>query len=183
VARTSSSRATSRHRLQIELRSEHARSLDLLEDVLATRSRVDLIQEAIGVLLWYVRETMQGRKVVSVDPAEIDKLQHAVELASPSASLAHPNLYRFLIARPHPWRRQLSLKGRNMTVGQLVATMNADAMTPEQAADRLELPLEQVREALAYYEGNRDLIDAEFREEKRYLQERGYLIEPSSVSG
>jgi uncharacterized protein (DUF433 family) len=88
--------------------------------------------------------------------------------------------WRFLVARSHSWRRQLWLKGRNMTVGQLVATVHAEEMTPEEAAERLDLPLEQVREALAYYEVERDLVDAEFREEKRRLQERGYALEPES---
>jgi uncharacterized protein (DUF433 family) len=172
-----------RRRFQIELRPEHARTLDVLESILATRSRADLIQEAIGVLLWYVQETLRGRKVVSVDPSELGNLQRVVELASPAVTLAQPNLYRFLVARPHPWRRQLWLKGRNMTVGQLVATVHAEEMTPEEAAERLDLPLEQVREAMAYYEVERDLVDAEFREEKRRLQERGYALEPETVPG
>lgn len=50
--------------------------------------------------------------------------------------------WRFQVERPHPWRRQLSLKGRNMRASQLVATMRANAMTAEQAAVDFELPLE-----------------------------------------
>lgn len=50
--------------------------------------------------------------------------------------------WRFLVERPHPWRRQLSLEGRNMRASQLVATMRANAMTAEQAAVDFELPLE-----------------------------------------
>ncbi len=34
--------------------------------------------------------------------------------------------WQYLIARPHRWRRQLSIKGRNMTVGQLVSTIHAN---------------------------------------------------------
>lgn len=92
-----------------------------------------------------------------------------------------PSLYRFLVRRSHPWRRQLWLKSRNMTVGQLVATMQAAAMTPEQAADRLDLPVAQVQEALAYYEADRELVDAEFREEKRRLLDRGLALEPIAI--
>ena len=68
-----------------------------------------------------------------------------------------------------------------MTVGQLVATLNIERMTPEEAAQRLELPLAQIREALAYYHANRDLVDAEFREEKRRLQERGLARESAPL--
>src|SRR5882757_6112186 len=59
--------------------------------------------------------------------------------------------WQYLIARPHRWRRQLSVKGRNMTVGQLVSTIRANRLTPDQASDELELPLAAIQEALAYY--------------------------------
>jgi uncharacterized protein (DUF433 family) len=94
-----------------------------------------------------------------------------------------PKLYQYLVRRFHPWRRQLWLKGRNMTVGQLVATMNAERMTPEEMAADLELPLAQVQEALAYYTSHRDLVDAELREEKQRLRAAGYLIEPRDLPG
>jgi hypothetical protein len=58
--------------------------------------------------------------------------------------------WQYLIPRPHRWRRQLSLKGRNMTVGQLVSTIRANGMTAELASDRLELPLAAIYEALTY---------------------------------
>lgn len=60
------------------------------------------------------------------------------------------NAYAYLVARPHSWRKQLYLQGRNMTVGQLVATMRANKLSPEEAADDLSLPIAQVQEALAY---------------------------------
>lgn len=85
-------------------------------------------------------------------------------------------VYRYLVARLHPWRRQLYLKGRNMTVGQLISTMQANQLTPEGAADDLELPIEQVKEALAYYESHRDLIEAEAREEAARLAAKGYPV-------
>ncbi len=85
-------------------------------------------------------------------------------------------VYQYLVARPHPWRRQLSLKGRNMTVGQLISTMQANHLTPDEAVDDLELPLEQVRDALAYYELHRDLIEAEAREQAARLAAKGYPV-------
>ena len=92
-------------------------------------------------------------------------------------------VYEYLEARPHPWRRQLYLRGRNITVGHLVATMNANKLSPEEAAEDMDLPLAQVQEALAYYEAHSDLVNSELREEKRYLQAKGYLVEPPPVSG
>ena len=56
--------------------------------------------------------------------------------------------YTHLESRPHPWRRQLWLRGRNMTVGQMVATMRANHLNPEQAAANFDVPPVQVAEAL-----------------------------------
>src|SRR5207244_8510131 len=90
--------------------------------------------------------------------------------------------WRFLVARPHPWRRQLSIKGRNMTVGQMMSTVRANQYAPEQASENLELPIEAIREALAYYEENRDLIALEAAEERRLARERGIPLEPKDLS-
>ena len=89
--------------------------------------------------------------------------------------------WQYLIARPHRWRRQLSIKGRNMTVGQLVSGIYANRMTPEQASDNFDLPLTAIYEALTYYAENRSLIQLEAAEERRYLVERGYSLEPKNL--
>ena len=176
-------KAPKRNRIQLDLSAEQAAVLDLMETKLGARTRSDLLQEAIGMLLWYVQENLKGRKVVSIDPVEMGKLQHVVELARPVATLSTADMYDYLVARPHPWRRQLSLKGRNITVGQLIANMTVEDMTPEQAVEQFELPLAQIREAIAYYEANKGLVEAEFREEKRRLQDKGYARELAPLPG
>jgi uncharacterized protein (DUF433 family) len=89
--------------------------------------------------------------------------------------------WQYLIARPHRWRRQLTIKGRNMTVGQLISTIRANRLTPEQASADLELPLAAIYEALTYHAENADLIEMEAVEEKRRLAERGYALEPKDL--
>ncbi len=89
--------------------------------------------------------------------------------------------WRYLVARPHSWRRQLSVKGRNLTVGQLVSTIQANRLSPEQASADLDLPLEAIHEALSYFAENRALIDLEAAEERRRLSERGYPLEPQDL--
>jgi uncharacterized protein (DUF433 family) len=89
--------------------------------------------------------------------------------------------WRFLVARPHPWRKQLSVKGRNMTVGQLLSVVRANGLSPEQASEDLELPVEAIREALAYGEENRVLLQLEASEERRRLAERGHALEPQNL--
>lgn len=70
-----------------------------------------------------------------------------------------------------------------MTAAQLVATMKANAMTVEQAAADFDLPLEAVEEAARYCEEQKDLIALEGLEERRYLMEKGYRLEPPPVLG
>jgi uncharacterized protein (DUF433 family) len=91
--------------------------------------------------------------------------------------------WRYLVARPHPWRRQLAIKGRNLTVGQLVSTIRANHFSPEQASADLGLPLEVIHEALTYYAENQALIQLEAAEERRRLSERGYSLEPQHLPG
>jgi uncharacterized protein (DUF433 family) len=67
----------------------------------------------------------------------------------------------------------LFVRGRNLTVGHLVMTLRANRLSPEQAAEELDLPVEAVREALCYYDQNRELIAQEAAEERRALGEGG----------
>jgi uncharacterized protein (DUF433 family) len=83
--------------------------------------------------------------------------------------------YKYLEARPHRWRKQLWIKGRNMTVWHLIGAMRAGRYTPEQAAENYDLPLEAIEEAIEYYEQNQALIEAEVEEEGRRLREAGLL--------
>ncbi len=62
-----------------------------------------------------------------------------------------------------------------MSVGQLVATMRANGLSTQEAAVDLQIPLSHIQEALSYDELHHDLIDAELREDRRYLQEKGYV--------
>lgn len=89
---------------------------------------------------------------------------------------------QYPLLEPHPdnWRKQLWLKGRNMTVGQLVYSMRASGMLndPEVAAGNFALPVEQIRQALDYYARHRKLIELEADQEKQRLIERGFILEP-----
>src|SRR5437660_5073555 len=103
----------------------------------------------------------------------VGRIEERIALLDPANGTADQGArWQYLIARPHRWRRQLSLKGRNLTVGQFVSTLRANRMTPEQAGDRLDLPLAATYEALTYYAENRGLIDLEASEEWRRLAER-----------
>jgi uncharacterized protein (DUF433 family) len=90
--------------------------------------------------------------------------------------------WTYLVRREHPWRLQLYIKGRNLTARQLVGSMKANQLTEEQAAADYRLPVEAVREALAYVEQNRELLETEAEIERLMLKRGGVARGPLPVS-
>ncbi len=90
--------------------------------------------------------------------------------------------YEYLEWRPSRWRKQLSIKGRKMTVGQFVYAMRAAGWDVAEGARQYHLPLAAAQEAVAYYRRHKDLIIEEAEAEKRSLIEGGYLREPAALS-
>jgi uncharacterized protein (DUF433 family) len=78
--------------------------------------------------------------------------------------------YQWLEPKPYKKStRQWGIKGRNMTVWNLVAPIVVREVPPEEMARRFDLPPEAVQEALNYYNANKEWIDAEVEEEGRQL--------------
>ena len=78
--------------------------------------------------------------------------------------------YQWLEPKPDKQStKQWGIKGRNMTVWNLVAKIVVRDVPPEEMARRFDLPLEVVQEALDYYCANKEWIDAEVDEEGRQL--------------
>ncbi len=69
--------------------------------------------------------------------------------------------WHYLVNRRHPWRKQLYVKGRNMTARQLVGAMMANGLGEDETAANFRLPVEAVREALTYVEENKQLLEIE----------------------
>jgi len=165
-------------RVQVDLTATEAALLELLRQRLSVRSRSDLLQQAYGSFLWIVDEMLSGRRVVSVEPGGLEQLDRFKELSVPAVEPLIFEHYQFLVERPENGRTQLYLTGRNMTVGQLVYKMRANNLSAQEAAADMDLPLEQVLEALVYHQIHRDLIESEVAEEGRYFLERGVALEP-----
>jgi uncharacterized protein (DUF433 family) len=82
--------------------------------------------------------------------------------------------WKHLVMRKHPWRRQLFLAGRNLTVRQLVNTAKVNDRSEDEAAQNLDLPVEAIREAFRYANENAKLLAAEAEYEGLWLARRGY---------
>ncbi|MCH8295839.1 DUF433 domain-containing protein [Candidatus Poribacteria bacterium] len=79
------------------------------------------------------------------------------------------NHYQYLEPKPYKKTKQLGIKGRNMTVWNLVGTMRTEGFTIEEVAEDFRLPVEAVAEALDYYYKNREMIEAENEQIGRQL--------------
>lgn len=90
--------------------------------------------------------------------------------------------WNYLVRREHPWRNQLYIRGRNMTARQLVGGMKANQLDEAKAATNYQLSAEAVREALAYVEQNKDLLETEAEIERLMLQRGGVAGGPEPVS-
>ena len=90
--------------------------------------------------------------------------------------------WRFLAPKPGSWRRQCYLKERNMTVGQLISTIRANNYSLEIASENLDLPEDVIREAMLYYEQNKELIQQEAATERQALAAKGFKLEPPPLS-
>jgi hypothetical protein len=86
--------------------------------------------------------------------------------------------WEYLEARPHAWRRQLYVKGRKLPAFIVWSDMETNGMTPEEAADNWDLPLEAIDEIVRYCEEHRELLVAEAEEERRRLIASGVSLEP-----
>jgi uncharacterized protein (DUF433 family) len=82
--------------------------------------------------------------------------------------------WKHLVRRKHPWRRQLFLSGRNMTVRQMVNTVKVNGWSEDEAAKNLDLPVEAIREAFRYAGENAKLLAAEADYEGLVLAQRGH---------
>jgi uncharacterized protein (DUF433 family) len=90
--------------------------------------------------------------------------------------------WQYLVARPHPWRRQLYIKGGKLLASTIWQDMIANNMSAEQAAENWNLPLVAIYEAIDYCENNRELLKLEAAEERYRLESKGVSLEPATTA-
>jgi len=103
---------TQKHHIQVDLSDEQGRLMDGLIRRLNLRSRAELWWESYATFIWVVKEILSGRRVVSLDSETLARVDRYRELNLTAVHAGDFNDYRYLVARPHPWRRQFCLKGR-----------------------------------------------------------------------
>lgn len=90
--------------------------------------------------------------------------------ASPTESA-----YKYLAPNPKSAYRQLFVKGRRIRAWVLYCDHVAQEMTPEQIAADRDLPVEAVREAIAYCASNPPEVRGDLLREEEHMQAAGML--------
>lgn len=134
--------------------------------------------------------SLQQLKEQAYQLAADDRWELAMDiLRSLQSAPAEPTLlespamaWQFLVARPHPWRKQLYIKGRKLLASIVWQDMLTNQLTPEAAADNWDLPPAAIAEICQYCEAHRDLIALEAEEERCRLQAQGVSFEPITTA-
>lgn len=162
-------------RLQVKVNAEERLLLDRFKSALDG----DTDSETARKLLWWLdgvaHQVGTGYKLVVV-PIETEFADAAPWL---TRAMLPSGEYTYLVRRPHPWRKQLFLKGRRLTAGQVVGRMETEGWSVEEAAAQFELPVAAIREAVDYAKRNRDLIACEDAEDARAADELPHVAPTS----
>ncbi len=155
--------ATSK-RANFDLSPEQEELLANLRSRLSASSTKEAVLRAAELTTFLLDELKQGHRLF------VGKsLSSAIRLAIPQLEARANEQWRWLIERPHPWRRQLWVKGRKLLASAVWLDALTNGMGPRQAAENWNLPLDAAEEIFAYCEFNQALIEAEANEERQRL--------------
>ncbi len=155
-------RTTRRRRVSVDLAPETETATRALAERYFGGVATDAIRASLSLLAWAIEARRAGKRVVAVTRDQVPARFEEPILPGIEEQVA--NDWQWLVARPHAWRRQLWIKGRRLTAGDLARTIQIEDWTPERAAAEYDLPLEAVIESQRYFDANRDLVRAEERE-------------------
>lgn len=163
-------------RQNFNITPEQEAELAWLREAIAAPTTKDAILRAVRVFATLAREAQQGQRIYLRSGEG-----QLTELLLPELAPVQSGDWQYLVARPHPWRRQLYVKGRRLKAFDVWMDMRTHQMTPEEAAENWELPPEAIQEILRYCESHRALLALEAAEERRRLIEGGVVLEPAAA--
>ena len=156
---------TTTKRANFDLSPEQEELLANLRAQLAASSTKEAVLRAVQLTTLLLDEVSQGNRLfVGKSPAT------AIRLAIPELEVRAHGRWSWLVERPHPWRRELWVKGRKLLASAVWLDALTNGMGPREAAENWDLPLEACEEIFAYCEANKALIEAEVNEERQRLK-------------
>jgi hypothetical protein len=159
-------------RANFDISPEQEELLAHLRAQLAVSSTKEALLRAVQLTTLLLDEVSQGNRLfVGKSPAT------AIRLAIPELEARAHGHWRWLLERPHPWRRQLWVKGRKLLASAVWLDALTNGMGPREAAENWDLPQEASEEIFAYCETNKALIEAEANEERQRLNRENLEVE------
>jgi hypothetical protein len=160
-------------RQNFNITPEQDAEISWLKDAIDAPTTKDAILRAIRVMSVLAREARQGRSLyIGTFTGKLDRL------IIPELEPAGYQPLRYLVERPHRWRRQLWVKGRRLLASTVWHDMIANEMSAVEAAENWDLPIEAIEEIVQYCETHQELLSMEADEERLLLQEGGIGLEP-----
>jgi len=164
---------TETKRQNFNITPEQEAEIAWLRDAIDAPSTKDAILWAVRMLAALARETRKGRSIYMIDEKG-EKTRLIIPEIEPPAG----QTWKYLVERPHPWRRQLYVKGRKLRAFTVCMDMQLNHQSVEEAADNWDLPVEAIYEIVEYCDQNEALLAAEADEERRRLLAKGVVLEP-----
>jgi hypothetical protein len=168
-------KAVKRRRLQIELGPSEELALSRIRAL--GESEAEVGRRMLEMTARLSDAVQKGFIVTIVPPEEQGRFPDA--LPELTAAVAPERSYTHLVRVRRPWGRQLCLKGRRISVGELVGRMKANAWDAARAARELDLPRDAVLEALDYAQRNAELLREEIDEENRRCEYNAIASAPN----
>lgn len=154
--------ASRRRRLSVDLPPDTEAATRAIADRYFRGVTTDAIRASLSLLAWVIDAKREGKRVLAVDRNHVP--ERFEEPVLPGLEEQLTTNMTWLVRRPHAWRRQLWVKGKRVTAGDLARTVEIEGWTLEHAAEEYDLPVAAIVEAQRYLAANRELVIAEEQE-------------------
>jgi hypothetical protein len=121
---------TTTKRANFDLSPEQEELLANLRAQLAASSTKEAVLRAVQLTTLLLDEVSQGNRLFVGRSATT-----AIRLAIPELETRAHGQWRWLVERPHPWRRQLWIKGRKLLASAVWLDALSNGMGPREAAE------------------------------------------------
>jgi hypothetical protein len=164
--------ASDTKRANFDLSPEQDELLTNLRSLLSVSSTKDAVLRAVQVTTLLTHEIRRGNQLfIGKNPTA------AMRLVIPELEGRAETEWQWLVERPHPWRRQLWIKGRKLLASSVWLDALTNGLGPHEAAEHWDLPLAACEEVFAYCEAHQNLIKAEADEERQRLKLAGIDVD------
>jgi uncharacterized protein (DUF433 family) len=160
-------------RQNFNITPEQEAEIAQLKEIINAPTTKDAILSAVRFYTVVAGRVKEGQELYMSG----NKQNQVEKIMIPDLEVLKPSEYKYLIERPHAWKRQLCVKGRRLPAATVYGDILLDKMSPVETAANWDLPLEAVYECIRYCKENESLIRMESEEERRLLAVEGIIIE------